>query len=234
MKKLIFLICCFVLTGCTAKYDMTITSNNKFQESFTFIADNSILKMDNYTLKESIKQRIDGYKNAPELKDYKITYKIGEKNTTFHFKSPFLTIKQLNQSSILKNGFEEIQLLKEGKNTIFQTVGEYYYYHIFGETNDADGYSIDAQVSITPHYKVLKNNADKVDEKTNTYTWYLKSNELEKSLQLKYSNQKRYDVIFNYYLKEYLPFLVIGGIILLILVTGGFIFYRKYKSTNEI
>lgn len=234
MKKLILILCCFLLTGCTAKYDMTIDSKNKLHESFTFIADNSILKMDNYDLKESINQRIQGYKKAPELQSYKINYKIGKTTTTFHFKSPVLSVDQLNAFSIFKNAFEEVQVLKEGKNTIFQTVGEYYYYNIFGETNDADSYAIDAEINITVHNKVLENNADKVDEKTNTYTWYLKSDQLEKSISIKYSNQKRYDVIFNYYLTEYLPFIVIGGIILLIALFGGLILYRKVRSTNEI
>ena len=89
-------------------------------------------------------------------------------------------------------------------------------------------------INIKFYNEIVNHNADKVDKKSNIYTWIVNKNTTKDNLYFKIGPKVRYDVmILDYIQNNLISIIIIGGIILFILMTSLYI-YIKIKKNNEI
>ncbi len=236
-KFIILILGILLLSGCESKTNLLITSDQKVIEETSAYQSNKVLSKYNTSVEAALKQYGESYKDMISPEDYSYKYTIG---ATTSFGTIYKTHKSLESfiDSTTFHGLYETALISHEKDgTSFKATGENYIYILFEEPEgygNSEAMLTKVEVAIQFQNKVLSNNADSYDEKTNTYTWIFTPNNQSKYIEFKIGKQMRYDIIFNYYLEHYLPIFIIGGIILLIALFGGLILYRKVRSTNEI
>ncbi len=89
------------------------------------------------------------------------------------------------------------------------------------------------ELSIQFHNVVENTNSDSYHSKSNTYTWIINKDNLDRDIEFTITNTKRYDIIMAYLFKKYIDFVFLGVFLLGI---GLFILYivRKSKRENAI
>ena len=89
----------------------------------------------------------------------------------------------------------------------------------------------DITVNIRFHNKVVENNADKYDEKTNTYTWVLNADPASGNVMYSIDkNEKRYDIIFQDFINDNLFTIIASGVILV----SGLLIYLYFRNKNRV
>ena len=89
------------------------------------------------------------------------------------------------------------------------------------------------ELNIQFHNTVMEDNSDAYNSTTNTYTWFITKDNLDKNIEFVITNEKRYDIIIPYFLKKNLAYLILGGIIIVISIFSTMIMYKS-KKENEI
>lgn len=236
MKKLIFifLICLIVLTGCNVKYNSVIYSKNKIVENIEINIPNSYFDV---TSKEEIEEEVKAIKTNPIFKKYKIISKQKKDNVIINFSKKYNSLSEYSKSIFYKELFESVTVIENELYSFFETVGDYYHDKIYGsslpeaefDSNDTKLKNITVKIQLMN--KVLETNADKKNEKDNIYTWQLKPGRMEKSIFLKFSHKKRYDVLIKTFIKEnIILFILIVSISILIAII---LLYYIFKSNWE-
>lgn len=88
-------------------------------------------------------------------------------------------------------------------------------------------------LNIQFHNVVENVNSDSYNSRSNTYTWVINKDNLNREIEFTITNTKRYDIIMAYLFKKYIDFVFLGVFLLGI---GLFIVYiiRKSKRENAI
>ncbi|MBE6153565.1 MAG: hypothetical protein E7166_05015 [Firmicutes bacterium] len=232
--KLLIIISLIFITGCSTKYDLTIDSDLNLKETVTLYENNKTLEVYNNNLKLVPDQKFSQYKEMSTFKNYKLIKKIFEKDKTGGvIQTKFSSLEKYRDSFVLTTIFEDIQFLEYGNIVNIQTSG--YNPSIFVSEEDFEFFMEDIEVNIKFHNDVVENNAQKYDEKTNTYTWIL--NQDSKSGNIMFSidkSKKRYDIIIKDFINDNL-FSIIGiGTLLTITLLITIVMYRKNKNSISI
>lgn len=214
--KKILLIGFFVtfLTGCSVDYNVSINKDLSVDESFNIVENLSVIRDEKYN---SLEEVIEDFQNKTTVDLKKYDHKTSIKKdlisskVTREYGSINTYIKALNKIDLFSN---ETKLDKNGGVYTFTSKINY-------EENEelvAILYKIDAKIGITVPFEVVDNNADYVDEKTNTYYWNLKnyvdpSN--QKSITLSFDTNKT--IVST---SSIIKYAVIGGIIAIGLITA--------------
>lgn len=222
MKKiLLILFSVFIITGCTAHYELKINDDLSIEE--TIIGLESDEFYNNYF--NSSKERVVDFVMATQM-DYLKENKYDIKNITKdlmygskvtkkyanldEFHSNSIAYKQFYKSFNLtdKDGIIEINLSdKMGKNA-----------------QDPTRYVIDeGTVNIIVPFKVLEHNADNVDLSNNKYTWYVNSSN-DKTIYIKLDSNKKANNGDLY--------IILGSLLLIGLLT--YIIIQKYKKSQLV
>ena len=191
MKKLFLVILFFFCTGCAGTYQVSVTSENRYSENLKITIPISEILERYDSLEQFVAVVLDPYQNSAEFRTYQIKHQHNSKNFVITVSSNDISQNEMRHSPIVTNFFEELLISSDGEKTVFRTVGEYYYDRIYEET----GAGPNIEINMRFQNIVEESNADKVDEKTNTYTWYLTGQDDTKNIYVRYSKQKRYDII---------------------------------------
>ena len=214
--KKILLIGFFItfLTGCSVDYNVSINKDLSVDESFNIVEEKSVLKNEKYN---SLSEVVEEFQNKTtvNLKNYdhktSIKKNLVSSEVTREYGSIDTYIAALNKIDLFSN---ESKLDKnEGIYTFTSKVN-----YKENEEMIAILYKIDAKIGITVPFEVVDNNADSVDEKSNTYYWNLKNyvdSANQKSIKLSFDTNK--PIISTGTIIRYA---IIGGVIVIGLVAA--------------
>lgn len=242
-KKLLLLILLFLVTGCSATYDVEIY-NNTVKEDMEFIEDNSS-KWDSEAqygltyrelLTDSVSYPYPAFNDAMvdendrikidgvEYYDNKLiseSNKLGQKLSYHKF-----TLNDFEESSIIKKCYQYFTIMTQDDNIILSTSLDN---KCFDEYPNLDFIT----VNLKTNHKVVSSNADIVDGYH--YTWNLSRETKDDSAIL--ITLKKNEYIFNYeneFVKKIMYFVIIIGIILGVGSIIYFYFKNKRNRLNEI
>ncbi len=242
IKKITILFLCILVSACTVDYDLTIKSQGQIKESATFSQDRNFYNQTKKELSVLINNEYDAIKQQFGYEKHNFSNKITKDIVTHNMNREYETVDQyFNESPFydLFFGLNDINKTDNGtlyrvKKDMLRYETEYPYSIFLGLEQPVDI----IEVSIRFHNKVVETNADFEDNFTNTYTWNINQNDLEKEITFELANSKRYDIIIIDYLTDYfltyLPVFVIAGVVgISILYVYGYL-KRQIRVRNQI
>lgn len=225
MKKYFLLLLILLCFGCTANYNLKINEDLSVEESITGLEDDEFyskyynssksrvvnfvmatkedyLNEQNYNIKETSDGELYGATVSKTYSSIEDFY-----NNSNAYRQYYKSWKIENSDDIITISLED-KLEKNG--------------------NSLDRYMVDdGTVSITLPFKVIENNAEKYDKKSNTYTWNVNSSD-DKDILIKFDSKKlissQYDFIY--------PIIII--FIVLVILFLILMFIKKYKHRNKL
>lgn len=234
-KKLVgLLFFSLLLTGCTVDYKMIVKSDNTIEEKIVISEAIEILEKDYDSLEQAKKSYMVSFRNFIEKNNYKIKYKNDKSNLIATLDKASSSFTSVKSTPFFEQIFGNAKVEVTNHYTSFKT--EWYsddsivYDGPSASTMLADTLKINIQF----HKKVLEQNADSYDKNTNTYTWEINKDTMNKTIYFKIGNQKRYDIIFMYMINKYKYFAIIGvaiGFAVLIIINS---IKLRIKMVNRI
>jgi len=219
MKKIVLILILFILTGCTAKFNVTI--KDKKIEQQILINENN-LHSEKKNLVDIIKDSVIEIQNDLEFLSY-----FDLKETASN------TIKSSMEYSIYNYDFDYALHYCYDKQNITHVnnilkIETSNYFNCFDKYNLIDKVNI----NVTTGYKVLESNADKVDGYT--YTWNItKSNKKGIKLVLDTTiDELQEKEIQKEKLNKNIIFIVIGTLVLFAFGTVIFVFIKSNKNNK--
>lgn len=237
-KIMLLGVICSLLAGCTVDYNIVIDSKNRVRENIVINIPNTLLNEDK-SPKKVLKTKIDGYKAIPFYKDYNFKNKVKKDYSIVNIKRTYENLKEYAESPILNDLYENITVVESKDYTIFKTVGSYNYDYLYGTVSEPIGPSDekpmkDVLVRIQLHNKLIESNADMVDEKNNIYTWNFSPNQTTKFIYIKYSKEKRYDIIIKSFFRNNMGIFMIGSSVIIGALVLVIYVYIRIVRVNKI
>lgn len=232
VKMFIVSIIVLLLTGCTADYNIIMTSNKKIVENVKISKIITEIKNEGFDPEELKQTQENSYKSYLKLNNYKYNFNVKKEKLEGYFTKKSNSIKSIEKLSYFQEIYNNIEVQTENNCYSVKTSGIYNGLKLF---SDVDGISEDPlltelKINIQFHNKVIEANTDYYNKKTNTYTWVFNENTVNKNIEFKLSNKKRYDIIFKYIINNY------KYIILAIFIgsVGIFIIIFKFSNNNKL
>ena len=231
--KIIFLIAIlFIVTGCSANYDLTFNKDGTITENVRVSSSDSknYYSFDNY--KEYIDTFLD-YEYQPYnrkfLEDNNFNYSSFFENGNYGLLVD-KTYKNINEyvkdSSAINQFFEELTVDRNGNIVTLQTKN---YFGVL-DTISYERYQIDeAEINLKIPWNVIQTNADNVDKKNNIYTWYISPNLKDVKVYVQYEENNFVKIINSTY--TIIALLIVVLLVLLIFIIK---FIKTSKKNNEI
>lgn len=213
-KILLVLIALFILTGCTAKYELTY-KNDVFSEHIVINEEKINGKLGEFGIGR-VKENPNLVK-LDENNSYKYEFTNDEKSETLTLDFKYDNIS-IDNSLIYKNCF---------RYKTFLDKDDYYYIHLEGDM--VCEYLSSSDIVFKTDKVVLKHNADEVDKDKGIYKWNdFKSGEIvfqvSKTESIVTSAKKIDDGIIPLYVK-----IIIAAVVGIII----FVVYKKVKKSQE-
>lgn len=235
LKKIV-LVCCFLFLccGCTLKTDLLITSDKKVKEVNQFTLPNQIIGKG---VSQYFSLVQEDYKDFFHDQNYQFHYTIRNNVSNAILQREYASLKDFTLGDSYRTLYESASIVENPKTHTytFQASGENYISLLFQERASST-HLFQAQtieINVQFHNVVLSSNADRVNSKTNTYTWIFDGDNHSKYIQFQLSSKKRYDLILPYFLNLYWPIMVGCGIVLLFIVVIAFYIIRKIRKKNQ-
>ena len=174
-KIILLLIFTFLLSGCTADFEITV--GNDIQENLTIYADSTSEYKEIYQSQHSYP--VNKYYNDQNIEAYVTGYQTNvayydfyedDKNNTFNYNSTF-TIRKAPQSNIINKCFEEYEVKKSGDELYLSTNEGFQCF---------DNGLKSVTVTLKTKYKVMYSNADTTNG--NDQIWYIDSSNYSKKM----------------------------------------------------
>lgn len=220
MKKVVILVCLFLLTGCTVNYKITIDEELKVNEEAVLSGTSEFYETYNKTTKNNVlKSILSNYEEI--LKENNYYYElITDANPYVKVSKNYNDINNYLNSSILFNDyFDKINYTREGNIIKIETEGF--------NPNDPDNpdrfYVRNLDISITSSYKVVNHNANKIDEKTNTFYYELKEDTKDFKIMLEIDTSSKF-------IKNLDKIIIVIVMAILIIVAWIFVFIINKKK----
>ena len=236
MKKFKFvflLVLLLILSGCKANYSVTLKSDGQVHEKLVMSFDSSKIEVND---KEAfIEDTIKSYKDNNMYTEYKIKYDVGKKTTTITATRKYSSMAEyITNSKFLPSIFEKTVYIDNFGEYGMQTQGEYYYDAIY-DVSVADEPLFDTiDIDIHSQLEIIDSNADKFDKNSNTLHWNINKDKKVFSINFKYNNSKKYDIIIKDYLKNnWTSYVAILGIVIVVIIIVRFI-KKQDKINNKI
>lgn len=216
--KIILIIACFILTGCSAEYNLEF-SNDKIKEHIVAnILDTDIPKQIANPISELddqitpfIENEQYPFSNNDDIKyNKKVEKKSNATTVTLDYEYSHEEFKNSKAYStcFAEKSFEET---KKGYNLKFSG----HFYCLYGDS---------VTINIKTNNEVISHNADKVSG--NTYTWVInKDNAQDANISINISKKSMYIKPIIY---------IVLGVVFLVLTIGAYIAYNKIKNRDSI
>lgn len=200
LKYLVAIFCIVLACGCEAKYNLKINSSGEFEEE-TIVSYSDVLNFDNNVLlNNTISPRLflnskleskiyayyDSMGNPYDLIEDEENYykqinisddkKLGIKYNYSFSKNNF------ERSSIVNSCYDNFNILNDNGVNVISTSLNFKCFELYPELD-----SVVVSIKVDKNFKVVENNADKVNG--NTYTWNIyEYNSKDKAITLKYKD----------------------------------------------
>ena len=233
-KVLFLIVFMFILSGCNINYSVNIKSNGKVEEKFVMTFDEK--DVDSHNPKALINDTIKTYKENGMYKDYSFKVNLSGKNSTITAYRKYNSLNEyISKSELLPSIFEKTSYIDDYGIKGLITTGEYYYDALFDKTMvTVDEPTIEnVDINIHSQFDLLENNASNIDD-NNTMHWNINDENKTFSINFKYNNSKRYDIIIKDYLKEnWISIIIVGLVIVSIIIVINYI-KNQDKLNNKI
>lgn len=241
--KLIIILICLLLTGCKIDYNLKITNENKFVETADlteYFPNGSKFKdeLGETTFDFAADLRADAYKYLNTLGYSKYSMSdIASKNyegvrVTRKYDGP----TSYNYNLMIKNLYDDFSV-KVDNNIVTIHAKEMNRENIETRYEMLGMVIEDSTINVELPYKVIDNNADKVDENKNIYTWYIDKDTDEKEILLKYDLNNVYKLNLNTIgtkIDMNIVYVIIGFICFLVIGYFVYIYVKKvYENRNK-
>lgn len=213
LKKVLLLLLIFLLTGCSATYNVTLKANSSVQENAEIKINDT---EDNYS---RILKLIENYNIS--TKNYKISR--DSENIVITYNKKYNNIENYVLNSFLyKQVFNDIQVNKTVSNTTLETDANFNNNNI--SINKDNIINVESmKINLISDLPILKENADLKDG--NKYTWIYNGNQRTKKISVTYSNTPS---IMTY------KSITISILIIICSLLIGTIIYRRVKQKQAI
>lgn len=191
-KKILFLFLVLLLTGCKADYNLKINLGGNVIESGSIYIESSLLGKGNNSSDYNVfledllkKSGADVYRTTMKIKksNYVGVLFYHRYNSLSGYTNLTPAIRLLYDSVYDTNTNGYVQIHSSDKSKISE-------YH--NPTSDVPSRVEGFEISISLPYKVVKNNATKVDSVNNTYTWVLLPGMSNDNIILEYRENEFY------------------------------------------
>ncbi len=237
MKKILLVLLVLLVTGCSGKYDLTITDKKKVEEKFVLSIHNEDILNSNYTIDEYLDHYSYIYSSSNNFKKYNIKTKKSNPDSYFIVKRSYKNLQDYINSNTFKSMYSSAEIEDTGKYISFTTSRNDYLYNLKNDMLLSNENKYESfEINIKFYNEVVDNNADKVDEKNNIYTWYVdETRSAEQSfIYFKLGPKVKYFVKFkDYILNNLAAIIVVVSIIGLVGISILYIVYKS-KKNNEI
>lgn len=226
MKRiLVLLVSILLLTGCSVKYDITITDKEQIKEEMTITVDNKTAIEKSNSLDEYLDYYSNIYADNQGYGEFNVKTKKGKEFSKFIVKNTYGSLTDYTSSFSFRSMFNKAVIERVGNYVTFTTSeNEYLKALNSAEYLDEEFFYEDFIINIKFYNKVVNHNADYVDEKNNIYTWEVTKNNPKDFITFKYSKEKRYDVIFkDWVMVNLLPIIIIGAFLIFAICFGIYI-----------
>lgn len=224
-KKILFVILMLILvSGCKAKYTVKINKDGSVEE--TLVATETPEYYDNYShtsVGKVISYVIDPYIDLLNNKKYTVNTSVNvNSDSGATVKKKYSDFKDYIGNSIVYSQFtDKIEYEEKGDKVSISLKGKF----SSSDQNQAYVPVKEGSITIVVPYKVIDNNADKVEG--NSYTWLFENNKgEEREIRISYTKSKIANLDFNYSVIIIIAILIVLGILALVMV-------RKFKKSNK-
>lgn len=231
MKKIILcLISLLLLTGCSIDVNLVINSKKELDENITISNNSDVfdeepdIVTDNYKKSYLSLLRQEKYMASFTSNKNEIKAKITNKNNKLIDFSNSVSFKQIFSDLKVEDNKYSFIISSDAISLLEDTYGIGSIPEMFFE---------EIPINIQFHNVIENANADKYNAKTNTYTWIINKDNLNRNIEFSITNEKRYDIIIPYLFKKYLG-VIIFGLMLLTLIVLSVIVTIKSKRANQI
>jgi len=196
-KNIILLLIIFFLTGCSVNYNIKINSDLSVVESAYITESEDFYKSFYKTTKANALNSVLNIYND-FLKEEKYDAKvIPEKGPLVEVEKEYKNIEDyLNTSLLFNDYFDKINYRKEEDKIIIETEN----FNKNDSENPDRFYAEKVDIAITPSFKVVDSNANKVDEDTNTYHFYLDDKMEDFKIYLVLNTSRKFYANMNTYM----------------------------------
>lgn len=238
MKKIIFcLLSILFLCGCSAKVNLVVTSNEHLEENVSIWNSWINFSNNNSSVDEVISSYRQSYGNLLKDNNYAIEYNTSNGLIKANITSTSHHLNNVSNSFGFQQLFKNMQIEKQDSGKKYTLIYNDQVISFFEDTlgigEDESMFFDEIELNIQFHNKVIEDNSDSYNSATNTYTWFITKDNLDKNIEFVLTNEKRYDIIIPYFIKKYLAYIILGSFIVAILIFVSIIIYKS-KKENEI
>lgn len=223
MKRILALLGCLILTGCSVEYNIKIDDDLKVVESTVVEGDEELYESSYRTSRNKVLEEfLDIYGGTLEQNNYQYELVKGE-NPYIKINRKYNNIGDYIDGSKLFNGyFDKIDYKVDNKIIKIETIG--FNYSI---TDDPERFYIDdLDIAIQLPYVVINHNASTVDKKNNIYHYIMNDKMEDFKILLEFDSSRKFNPNGNIFIK----ILISIGIIVL---TWIIVYYlnkqKRYK-----
>lgn len=215
-KRLGILFILFILTGCTANYNLNIEGNTITENISGTVSKSEYEIKSSDTSENEIYSFLNNDQNALFDSDSVYLRTIDDKGNKINYNFTYTYNNNFNKSNIINTCFE---------NHLVEENDEYLYVRLSGKFYCK--YADKININVTSNNAVIESNAKKIDG--NVYKWTIKDSDnvdifMNISKELDYSSGKE--------VKKVTTFQIIGFIVLIILCVITYVMYRR--KNNDI
>lgn len=229
IKLLCIIIIIFACSGCTIESNIKINSNGTVEEQIKIVGSNDVSDKDDKTIKKEVAKEYDWI-----LEDYKYDLLVSDK-IKVNSNKQYSSLTEYSKSELFKMVFEESEVYVYKGIVNFQTLGHDQYLDLFYYEEPVDSYyqelADELKINIQFENIVTEHNADKYDEKTNTYTWIFTKDDVNKTIKFSYDSDKLFKEEKTFDFKN---ITIIVGIILIVIAILVVSFMFKYHNKDEL
>lgn len=221
VKLILLLITAFILTGCEAHYNLTITETG-MTESVDFITDNT--PENKSLLQNYLKSNYMAFYNMNNRQSNQYDKEEINKDDSIGMRLSYTYLgDDLKKSSLLDRCYYKKSVIRTENEIVLSTDGKAMCFY-----KDENKLLDKLVVNITTDLKVTYNNADKVDG--NKYTWIIddtnfQNKPINMKIDLKETEEKSFMWKF---------ILIIIGVIIIIGISFLIFMYSKNKRNNKL
>lgn len=228
-KTITLILSLFLLTGCTINYDVTINKDLTVVENMEILGDDRFKIGSEYTVDtmyETLKETYSELHQDEDLDNIKKYSSSG--NMAISSNKTYKNLEDFAQSKYIKKIYVDgLKIAKEKNLITISSDNNLDNFWLFVDGMEEEPIVTKLEVKIKVPYVVTKNNADQVDNKTNTYTWTYDFRDYSKRINLEFDKNRIFKTGIDY-LKIIKYILYIIGLSLL-----GYIIYRVIKLKNK-
>ena len=215
-KRLGILFILFILTGCTANYNLNIEGNTITENISGTVSKSEYEIKSSDTSENEIYSFLNNDQNALFDSDSVYLRTIDDKGNKITYNFTYTYNNTFNKSNIINPCFEN-PLVEENKEYLYVRLSGKFYCKYADKIN----------INVTSNNAVIESNAKKIDG--NVYKWTIKDSDnvdifMNISKELDYSSGKE--------VKKVTTFQIIGFIVLIILCVITYMMYRR--KNNDI